>query len=150
MLYIQKIFNNKDIFDFILISKDNNTIKLKEELNKVFFYFLLNEELNKIFLNKNNLENFIKNNEKLIENIYFDFLDKFISKNVFLLKKEFYEYKIFEGYEEIISLLIFEIKNEDLNYIKENGKLILTRKLKRKINLKEKKIKKFLLNKIKK
>lgn len=102
--------NNKLIFTPFI-----EKILLEYYLKEIFNPILYNYEKN-LLRNKNNdkniidekIKNFISKHSK---NIYFDFFDKFITKNIINLTNEYTEYRIFEGKDEIISLLWFNIYN---------------------------------------
>lgn len=121
------INTNNIIYDLDIINNIsfvNNKLILAPFIEKILLEYYLKEIFNPILYNyeKNLLRN--KNNDKNIidekiknfiskhsKNIYFDFFDKFITKNIINLTNEYTEYRIFEGKDEIISLLLFNIYN---------------------------------------
>jgi hypothetical protein len=143
-LKFNKYFSNKNLIDEISIN--NNEIKFSEQLQQLLYFYFINETIFIYCKNKNiNFIDFIKINELKIMDSYYDFLDKFIIDNMFKLLNEYDEYKIFEGYEEIVSLFVFNIYQEELELKKDkNNKLTLSKILNKKIKLTSNKINKFL------
>lgn len=114
----------KEIFNPILFNYEKNLLRNKNSNRKVI---------------DNKIKNLITNHS---QNIFFDFFDKFIIKNILNLTKDFSEYRIFEGKEEIISVMffnIFNVTNDGILDINEKKKLKKTIKqmndfLEKKIN----------------
>lgn len=155
------INTNNIIYDLDIINNIsfvNNKLILAPFIEKILLEYYLKEIFNPILYNyeKNLLRN--KNNDKNIidekiknfiskhsKNIYFDFFDKFITKNIINLTNEYTEYRIFEGKDEIISLLLFNIYNVTNDGTLEfNEKKKLKKTVKQMNNFLEKKINKLI------
>ncbi len=128
----QTILNTKEILYDVDIIKDivftKDKIILSSYIEEIILEYFLKELFNPILFK---YENTFKKMEKNIldqkvkifitnytEKIYYDFFEKFIKVNIIKLTNEYSEYKIFEGKDEIITLLFFNIYN-----VSSNGEL---------------------------
>ena len=150
--------NPKDIIYDVDIIKDiiftSDKIILSSYIEKIILEYYFKEIFNPILfkyentfknVNKIDLDNRVK---RFIlnysEKIYYDFFEKFIKVNIINLTNEYNEYKIFEGKDEIITLLFFNIFNVNSNgELNKNDRLKLKKSVKSMNNFLEKKIVKY-------
>lgn len=119
----KNIIYDVDIIKDIIFTKDK--IILSSYIEEIILEYYLKELFNPILFR---YENSFKNIDKLFleqrvksfisnftEKIYYDFFEKFIKVNIINFTNEYSEYKIFEGKDEIITLLFFNIYNVNSN-----------------------------------
>lgn len=135
-------FYDKNILDYFIFKNNNVILKddLEKIILEYFYKELIIPETKKLLEKKKNsllielsqnpnqdikktkeIEKELKDYEikiqkflnKNVQNIYYKFVEKFLLKNILKLTNIYEEYRIFEGYNEIISLLLFDIEDVD-------------------------------------
>lgn len=110
--YINKKYIDKDVL--LDIKVENNEIVLSKDLEDLFLFYYIHEVVQDIPL-------FILQKNKCLERSYIYFKQQYILKNINIVLTEYKEYKITQGYNEIISLLVFGLNVDKMNELTQQS-----------------------------